>query len=197
MGRELELRALAESVEGGSRVVCVHGIAGIGKSALVGAFVTVSEPRGRRRRARLPHVEPTERGFLHAAGGLADLGGLLQRLNDMESPVVLTLDHYEVFRLIDTWLRQVLAPALPAGVTLMLAGRERPVAAVAGDRRLPQPPARPARRGGGPPDARAPRCPDGEASPASTAIARGHPLALVLASAGVAEHPELALEARR
>ena len=32
------------------------------------------------------------------------------------APAVLTLDHYEVFRLMDTWLRQVLVPALPDGV---------------------------------------------------------------------------------
>ena len=40
----------------------------------------------------------------------------------------------------DTWLRQVLVPSLPASVSLVLAGRERPVAgwfALDGFRSLP------------------------------------------------------------
>ena len=89
--------------------------------------------------------------------------------------------------------RQVLAPALPAGVTLVLAGRERPVAAwlgIPGFRNLPL----------GPLDgAEAQRMLERRGVPSTEAgrlnrIARGHPLALILASAGVAEHPELALE---
>ena len=43
--------------------------------------------------------------------------------------MVIALDHYEVFRLMDTWLRQVLVPALPADTGLLLAGRERPLGA--------------------------------------------------------------------
>ena len=53
---------------------------------------------------------------------------------------MLALDHYEVFRLMDTWLRRVLVPALPAGAHLVLAGRERPVAgwlALEGFRNMP------------------------------------------------------------
>ena len=73
VGREPELRALAESVDGGTRVVCVHGIAGIGKSALLGAFLDRQRAAG----ASVVEldcrtVEPTERGFLHAAGGFRD-----------------------------------------------------------------------------------------------------------------------------
>ena len=37
------------------------------------------------------------------------------------------LDHYEVFRLMDTWLRQELVPSLPVAVHLLLVGREAPV----------------------------------------------------------------------
>ena len=58
----------------------------------------------------------------------------------MDDPVVLVLDHYEVFRLMDTWLRRTLVPALPPGVALVVGGRERPVAgwfAVAGFRTIP------------------------------------------------------------
>ena len=194
VGREPELRALAESVEGETQVVCVHGIAGIGKSALLAAFLDRQRAAGASVVALdCRTVEPTQRGFLHGAGGFRELGELVRHVSDVPAPVVLTLDHYEVFRLMDTWLRQVLATALPADVTLVLAGRERPVAAwlgVAGFRNLPL----------GPLDAaEAHRMLERRGVDASEAsrlnrIARGHPLALILASAGVAEHPELALE---
>jgi hypothetical protein len=39
---------------------------------------------------------------------------------------VVCLDHYEVFRLLDTWLRLVVVPALPPNVALLIAGREEP-----------------------------------------------------------------------
>ena len=69
-------------------------------------------------------VEPTERGFLGAAGGFDDVGAL-DHFHGRSA--VLALDHYEVFRLMDTWLRQVLVP-LPDGVSVVISGRERPVA---------------------------------------------------------------------
>ena len=178
-------------MDSGTRVVFLHGIAGIGKSALLASFLD-----GRRAAGAdvieldCRTVEPTTRGFLHAAGSFRDVDEVVRRL---PTPVALALDHYELFRLMDTWLRQVLVPALPAGVTLMLAGRERPVAAwlgLASFRNLPLGPLDGA-------DAR--RMLEHRGVPASEAtrlnrIARGHPLALMLASAGVAEHPELALE---
>jgi len=194
VGREQELRALQESAEGESHVVFVHGIAGIGKSALLTTFLSRARVAGASVvELDCRSVEPTERGFLHGAGGFRDLGELVQHLADATPPVLVALDHYEVFRLMDTWLRQVLAPALPAGVTLVLAGRERPVAAwlgTPGFRNLPLGPLaavaaeRMLEQRGAPP-AEAVRL---------NRIARGHPLALILASAGVAEHPELALE---
>jgi hypothetical protein len=181
-------------VESDTQVVCVHGIAGIGKSALLGTFLERQRAAGASVVALdCRTVEPTERGFLHGAGGFHGLGELVQHVSDVPRPVVLTLDHYEVFRLMDTWLRQVLVAALPADVKLVLAGRERPVSAwlgIAGFRNLPL----------GPLDAaEAHRMLERRGVPASEAsrlnrIARGHPLALILASAGVAEHPELALE---
>jgi hypothetical protein len=172
VGRERELERLHDS----GRVAFVHGIPGIGKSALLDAFLA---DRSGVVRLDCRAVEPTERGFLAALGP--------------SMPEVLALDHYEVFRLMDTWLRQTFVPTLPAGSRLVLAGREPPVASwfgLEGFTSLPLGPLGEAaalhlleRRGIG--DADAPRL---------NAIARGHPLALVLASAGVAEHPELDLE---
>src|SRR6266545_8099673 len=94
-----------------------------------------------------------------------------------------------VFRLLDTWLRQVLVPSLPGNVRLVLAGRERPHAAWA---RLPA----------GAFDAlllgpltvrRAPNCcaRSGCAAevPSITRFARGHVLTLLLAALAVKEQP--------
>jgi hypothetical protein len=134
-------------------------------------------------------VEPTERGFL-AAVGFDDVESLAASL---DRPTVLTLDHYEVFRLMDTWLRQVLVPALPDGASLVMSGRERPVAGwftLDGFQTLPLGPLEQE-------DAIAMLEHGGVAwteAPRLNRIARGHPLALTLASAGAAEHPELALE---
>ena len=93
----------------------------------------------------------------------------------------------------DTWLRQVFVPSLTSSVGVILVGRERPVAgwfSVGGFRSISLGPLGESdacllleRRGV-------------KACDASrlNRIARGHPLALTLASAGVSEHPDLGLE---
>jgi hypothetical protein len=128
VGREEELAALERILESGAcAVVCVHGIPGIGKSALLvellerltaaGVAVVRLDSRA---------IEPTERG-LFAALGTEDVASL--RRSRGGTPTVIALDHYEVFRLMDTWLRQTLVPALWPEARLMLVGREAPVAA--------------------------------------------------------------------
>ena len=192
VGRERELAALGALLGSGEpAVVHVHGIAGIGKSAVVAALadrlrteginVVVLDCRT---------IEPTERGAQSA----------LEQAFAPDAPgngsarSVLVLDHYEVFRLMDTWLRQVLVPSLAPGMSLLLSGREPPVAAwfsaPEGFRSVPLGPLGDgdstellARLGVGAADARR-----------ITRIARGHPLALTLAAAGVAEQPQLDLE---
>ncbi|MEO8289734.1 MAG: winged helix-turn-helix domain-containing protein [Gaiellaceae bacterium] len=194
-GRERELQALTGLLsESDSRVVYLHAIAGMGKSALLQAFLESPEATDAEvLRLDCRTVEPTERGFLQATGSYEKVEALAERLGAVTSRVVLVLDHYEVFRLMDTWLRQILVPALPEQVTLVLASREPPVAgwfAVPGFQTVPLGPLGDAaafallERGGVTPSE----------APRLNRIARGHPLALVLASAGVAEHPELALE---
>lgn len=197
VGREGELATLTEVSSGeAARVLYLHGIAGIGKSALLGAFLERLRATG----ASVMHldcrtVEPTERGYLAAAGQVDNVDALMQRLHALPQPMFLVLDHYELFRLMDTWLRRVLVPSLPPGGRLVLVGREPPVAAWFADlggefRSLPLGPL-------GDDDARELLGRHG-ARTADAArlnrIGRGHPLALILAAAGVAEHPELALE---
>ena len=130
VGREGELATLME-VSGGeaARVLYLHGIAGIGKSALLTVFLERLRATG----ASVVYldcrtVEPTERGWLAAAGQVDSLDALLRRLGELPQPVVLALDHYELYRLMDTWLRRVLVPSLPPGEQLVLSGREPPVA---------------------------------------------------------------------
>ena len=193
VGREEELSSLESSIRSGAQVVVyVHGIAGIGKSALVAALVGQLGEAGVDALALdCRTIEPTQRGLQAALGD--------HRLGSVDSiadggPRLLVLDHYEVFRLMDTWLRQVFIPALRENVHVLLVGREAPVAGwfslPSGFRSVPLGPLRDEdalhlleRLGVAP----------GEALRLNR-VARGHPLALTLAVAGVAEQPELELE---
>src|SRR5262245_42692042 len=133
IGRSAELEALLSMLDGGPQVVFVHGIAGIGKSTLLEAFAEQARARGATVvRLDCRGMEPTERGFLHELGiaiglpaGAPDQAA--ERLGTLGSRVVLSLDTYEVFRLMDTWLRQVFLTLLPENVRVVLAGRDRPV----------------------------------------------------------------------
>jgi hypothetical protein len=123
VGRDEQLAALTALLEPDppALIAFVHGIAGIGKTALLKAFTLEAEERGARVIALdCRTIEPTERGFLQALG---------DALGDPEERVVVTLDNYEVFRLLDTWLRQEFVPALPDAARVVFSGREPPVAA--------------------------------------------------------------------
>src|SRR5690606_10144136 len=79
-------------------------------------------------------IEPTARGFLRELGtamGLesADPVAAAARLGELGERVVITLDTYELFRLMDDWLRQEFFPQLPDNARVVLAGREPPVPA--------------------------------------------------------------------
>ena len=137
VGRGAEL-SLLETLfgEAAPLVIHIHGLAGVGKSTLLDAFIRRARRRQSIRLVRLDcrSVEPTERGILHAASVLLgirvrSLAALTTRLGALGKRVVLILDNYEVFRLLDAWIRQVFVPALPQNVRLVLAGREPPVSA--------------------------------------------------------------------
>src|SRR5207244_12248705 len=73
-----------------------------------------------------------DRGFTPgpgaAVGALASTWGAVSELIvRLGHRVVLVLDTYEVFRFLDTWLRETFLPSLGANVRLVLAGREPPV----------------------------------------------------------------------
>jgi DNA-binding winged helix-turn-helix (wHTH) protein len=133
VGRERELRLLSDAVDsGGPLVVHVHGVSGIGKSALIRAFDTIA--RNRKRVTCLLDgrvIEPTERGFLQElARGLRidhpTLAKISRVLSAAPKPVIILLDSYEQLGLLDAWLRQVFMVRLRAHVRLILASRFAP-----------------------------------------------------------------------
>jgi hypothetical protein len=205
VGRVPERAVLAElsSGDGSTLLVHLHGLAGVGKSALLqvaladarcrGATVVLLDCRA---------IEPTDRGFLRelnaAIGGTSErIEDIAARLKKLGKPVVLAFDNYEVFRLMDTWLRQIFVPKLGHNVRVIIAGREPPVPAWFASaewqglfRSLPL----------GPLDDRhalelLAACEvGGEAAVRINRTARGHPLALKLAASALTEHPNLGFE---
>lgn len=141
VGRRDELAALLECLEPSGPLVCwIYGIAGIGKSSLLHAFVERARERGATiHLLDCRVIEPTEAGVLAVLGALLgqplrDPSHVGELLSAQGARVVLALDNYEVFRLIDTWLRQRLLPELGAQVRLVLVSREPPPAGwVAGE----------------------------------------------------------------
>lgn len=136
VGRKEDLSILLRVLEeDGPLVLHVHGIGGVGKTSLLEAFA----PRARAQGATVAYldcrsVEPTERAFVRELG--AAIGGdpatpeeAAERLGNLGSRGVLILDTYEVFRTMDTWLRQVFIPVLPENVRVIFCGREPPVSA--------------------------------------------------------------------
>jgi hypothetical protein len=204
VGRDEQRAALGDLLgpDPPALVAFVHGIAGIGKTALLSAFALDAEQRG----AEVIEldcltIEPTERGFLDALGArleveAATLAGVMGALDARPGPVVLALDGFEVFRLLDTWLRQEFAPSLPAHVRLICAGREPPLAAWM---TTPELDGVVATYSLGPlDDDEAVRLFDElgvEGSPARrlNRVVRGHPLAIKLAAATVRDGSEPAL----
>lgn len=205
VGRERELALLRRLTDHQDQplVVQVHGVAGVGKSAVLDAFLAAERARGTTVvRVDCRTVEPTERGFLHevsaASGGAsAGVAAAAGRLGAVGDRVLVALDNYEVFRLLDSWLRTTFVPALHANVRVMLVGRDPPVPAwftspewAGMCRTVTVGPLE---------DAAAldllSQCGVGDAvGERLNRIARGHPLALRLAAAGVGERPDLSLE---
>ncbi|HEY6569314.1 MAG TPA: AAA family ATPase, partial [Candidatus Limnocylindrales bacterium] len=123
VGRETERAILRLAVEAdGPPFIFVHGIGGVGKSALLEAFTVDARARG----ATVlgldgGAIEPTPRGFLaalsNATGGeLETPDDAVARLAGLGSRVVIALDRYEVLRPVDPWLQQVFVPALSDNV---------------------------------------------------------------------------------
>src|SRR5688572_13267959 len=132
-GRAREVDALLQLFDqGGPLALYVHGVAGIGKSSLLEVFAArVRATGGRVVRIDCRTVEPTAHGFLtelsDALGqSLVTVDEVIGRLASFDERIVITLDTYEVFPLMDTWIRQVFIPALPVNARVVIASRNPP-----------------------------------------------------------------------
>jgi hypothetical protein len=185
-GRDRERAALLGLVSGEVPLVTVvHGIAGVGKSALLRALAADAHAEGIQTVTLDGHdVEPAPGGFVAALAAALGrppepLPAIAAALGDLGERVVLAVDTYERLGLIDGWLSATLVPALPANVRVLLVGREPPSGGWVrryGDLlgTLPVHNLAPA-------DAEAVLRRAG-VDPAVNRIARGHPLALQLAA---------------
>lgn len=150
VGRSAERAVLLDLAERDRPlVVAVHGIAGIGKSALLAAFAEDARTHG----AAVVSldcggIEPTERGFLaaldRAIGALraeppgrrrpmATVTEAAAALSGLGDRVVLVLDTYEQLRLLDTWLggrNSCRACATTPGWPWLAASRQSPPGSV-------------------------------------------------------------------
>ena len=207
VGRQEELVALTGClVDSGPLVAFVHGIAGIGKTSLLTMFCGQARERGVTVvRLDCRNIEPTGPGFLAQISATAGLGeteelsqsAIADRLSSVAERVVLVLDTYEMFRILDTWMRQVFAPSLGSNVRLVFASREPPMAAWRSE---------PGWRGlfrtihlGPLAENEAQLLLQRGGMPANDAVrlnrfTRGHPLALLVASAAAAERSTQDLE---
>ena len=108
VGRRSEVEALNGLIDApGPSIALVHGIAGVGKSALLRHLSAGVAGRGRsviRLDCRV--IEPTERGFLRAVGDFEHVQDFARHLRDLPDPPVLVCDQFEHFRLMDTWFRR-------------------------------------------------------------------------------------------
>lgn len=206
LGRDAELAVLDGDPAAPTRVVYVHGIAGVGKSSLVGRFT--ERCRGRRKRALLVDMrdlDPTPEALTGAlVRGLRNgrprtsagepREGVLRRLR---WPDVVVIDTYQATELLDRWLVDVLLPELPAATRVVIVGRDAPSAtwrAAPGWRRwcvalplseLEPDVARALLEARGAPPHR---------HDEAIALARGHPLALALLADLIARDPGLTLD---
>jgi len=204
VGRELELeRLLSGLCDAGPVVTFVHGAPGVGKSALLAALAAHASVGGVDVvRIECRDVEPTPRALLDELGRvlgseLEDLQRLSAVLACRDGSVLIALDTYERFRLIDRWVREELLYALPAGAKLVLAGRDAPLPAWLLSaptpefftqlplERLADADAVAFLRGAGLSD---------DAAERLGRLARGHPLTLRLAAAAALAQPELDID---
>lgn len=133
IGREAELARLQTLLDkDGPRVAHLHGIPGIGKSALLQLFTVEARTRGANvLLLDCREIEPTPEGFLAALADIThvpdgETGALAGRLGERGCPLVIALDTFEVFRLLDNWLRVTFIPVLPEHIRIILVGRHHP-----------------------------------------------------------------------
>jgi hypothetical protein len=131
-GRDNALAALMPLINADRPIVAqVRGIPGIGKSALL-RQLSLEAHKADARTVILDcrSIEPTTQGFLQAVGAASDLAmpyidRASEQIGAIAPRVLLLLDHFDAFRLMDGWLCQTF-PALPSNVRIATFGRLPP-----------------------------------------------------------------------
>lgn len=134
-GRIHELAALIRLVTDDQPLIFhLHGIPGIGKSALLCQFIRQARAANTDAFLLDCHlIEPTERGFWHALScvfgqSITNIAEAAILLGDRARRVLLVLDGFEACRLIDVWLCRDFISALPDNVRIVLSSRLPPAA---------------------------------------------------------------------
>lgn len=113
-------------------VLFLYGPGGVGKSSLLREYARLAAEAGRAA-AYLDsrNVDVAPQGFLQAlslALGLGETSAPLEALTRAGHPIIL-LDTYETLTPLDSWLREIFLPQLPAGALIVIAGRNPPAPA--------------------------------------------------------------------
>ncbi len=132
-GREKELAFLNQvRLQDGPDVIGIYGLAGIGKSRLLEQFLKqLTEENEQSVFFDCQLIEPTVSAFLLALSQqlsvkATSIEQLSEALEDITTPVLLILDQFESFRLLDNWLRCDFMPKLHSKIRLVFAGRVKP-----------------------------------------------------------------------
>ena len=131
-GREEELALFRSALRAGAGQVSafyVHGLGGVGKSALLRAYADLASAHGATAVSMDGRVvDPSPGGFLLALRDAMELGPAESPLDHLRhrDRIVLMLDSYELLAPLDAWLRQTFLPQLPARSVVVLAGRNPP-----------------------------------------------------------------------
>ena len=130
-GRAGELAVLSRQLDdGGTPLLFLYGLSGIGKSALLRDYAVLAAGKGYHLALLdAEAIEPSEPGFMAALEGAAGIGAgrpAWDVLAGRTAPTLILIDHYEHIALLDGWLRQSLLPQLPANVKVLVAGRHPP-----------------------------------------------------------------------
>jgi hypothetical protein len=115
---ELELfRTALATPEPPFSVLWLHGLGGIGKTALLTALADEAAVAGHAPvRLDMRAIEPSPPAFRAACGSALGHGGR----------AVLLVDTFEAATALEDWLREELIPELPAGAIVVIAGRSPP-----------------------------------------------------------------------
>jgi class 3 adenylate cyclase len=139
VGRAAELRTIdnvLRSPEPPFAVLFVHGPGGTGKSALARAAVDAAPDGCFSASLDCREIEPTQQGVLDALASRLGCAAAVEPIAEAlgaHARALMVFDTYEVFGLLDAWLRRTFLPALPDTVVSMLLSREPPRPAWATD----------------------------------------------------------------